>query len=232
MATSGATNFNPSNGELILYAYGLCGVRPPEMTQQHMFDARMAVNLWQSEKSNIQPNLWKVTLLSIPLIQSVSTYSLPTPTIAILDGVIETNTGVVGSQNDIYMLPISRTQYASYPDKLTTGRPTVYWFDRLISPTVTVWQPPDGNGPYLFNVYIVSQQQDAVLPSGGTLDLPYRFFAAFAFGLAEYLAWSYAPDRVDKLAAKAALLWDKAAEQDVEDAGIFIAPMMGGYYRR
>lgn len=229
--SSGTYSFQPSLGETVLYSFGLCGVKRTEILQQHMADARMAANLWLSEKANDQPNLFAVDLQTINLTQGTSSYALPPETVLLLDAYLRTGDGTT-SQTDTYLLPISRTEFASFPDKITQGRPTVFWFDRTISPSVTVWQPPDQNGPYQFGYYRVRQMQDAVIPGGVTMDLPYRFFAAFAFGLAEYLAWSYAPDRVSNLAAKASQLWTNASSNDVEDAGMYIAPMLSTYYRR
>jgi hypothetical protein len=43
---------------------------------------------------------------------------------------------------DRLIFPISRSEYAAYPDKTTQGTPTVFWFDRLIAPTFTLWPVP------------------------------------------------------------------------------------------
>ena len=36
MSTSGTYAFNPGLGEITLYAYQLCGIRPTQLTQEHM----------------------------------------------------------------------------------------------------------------------------------------------------------------------------------------------------
>ena len=41
MAVSGTSTFNPSNGEILLWAFSLCGIRRTELTQQHLADARL-----------------------------------------------------------------------------------------------------------------------------------------------------------------------------------------------
>lgn len=43
---------------------------------------------------------------------------------------------------DIFLWPISRNDYAFQPNKEEQGRPTTYWFNRAIYPTITVWPVP------------------------------------------------------------------------------------------
>ena len=69
--TSGTRTFNPSLGELVIYAFNLCGVRPTALTQPHMESARMGANLLLGEWS-ARPgvNLWEVSLVTFPLLPS------------------------------------------------------------------------------------------------------------------------------------------------------------------
>jgi hypothetical protein len=147
MATSGTYAFNPSLGELVLYAYNVCGVRPSTLAQEHMSSARMAANLMLSRWSNQGVNLWAVDLVTVPLSEAVTTYSVDPSTVMILDAYIETSSGS-GSPIDRIIMPVSRTEYASYPNKEQQGFPTVFWFDRLISPTITLWPVPPANDTY------------------------------------------------------------------------------------
>ena len=45
MSTSGTYSFNPSLGEMTLYALNLCGVRGTAILQEHMESARIAANM-------------------------------------------------------------------------------------------------------------------------------------------------------------------------------------------
>src|SRR6266566_4299979 len=90
--TTKTFNFAPSGAEFVLAAFGRIQVRPTELTQSHMFNARMALNFVLSEWSNTQPNLWEVDLQTMPLTQGVATYSVPNPTVMILDLYISTGT--------------------------------------------------------------------------------------------------------------------------------------------
>jgi hypothetical protein len=231
MTSSGTVAFNPGIGELVLYAYGLCGIRRSEIAQEHLTDARMAANLMLAEWDNATPNLWKVDLVEQSLIQGVATYNVDPSTIMILDAYIRVNAGEE-DEYDRIIWPVSRTEYASYPNKELQAPPTTFWFDRLLAPTITLWQVPDGEGPYLLRYYRVTQIFDADLASGQTLDVPVWWLNAFAYGLAAKLADSYAVDRADRLEAKAEKALQKAVNQNVEDVPFILAPAISGFYPR
>ena len=116
------------------------GVR--RLTQQHFEDARMAANMMLGRWSSQGVNLWQVDLQCINLVQGQSTYQVPSNTIVMLDGYVRISTGA--NPIDRLILPVSRTEYASYANKSQQGFPTVFWFDRLLSPTVTLWPVPNG----------------------------------------------------------------------------------------
>jgi hypothetical protein len=225
--TSGVFNFSPSGAEFVLAAFNRCQVRTTEITQTHMFNARMALNFILSEWSNQQPNLWEVDLQTMPLTQGVATYSVPSPTVMILDLYMSIGTGPT---TDRYLYPISRTDYASYTNKLVQSPPTVYWYDRLVSQTVTFYPVPDGSGPYTVKFYSVRQTQDADVVNGQNIEIPYRFFEAYCAGLAWKLSEIYAPQMEDKLFARYQRAWAIATTQDQENVPLYITPGVGSYF--
>ena len=97
----------------------------------------MAANMLLSRWSNQGVNLWKVELVTQNLVQGQATYPVDPSIVMILDSYVTTNSG--SSSTNRIILPISRTEYASYPNPQQQGFTTVYWFDRLISPTITLW---------------------------------------------------------------------------------------------
>jgi hypothetical protein len=230
MTTSGTYTFNPSLGELTLYSYNLCGLRNTSLLQEHMESARMATNLMLARWSNQGVNLWAVDLVSVPLVQGQETYSVASDTVMILDAYMEIDNGS-GPPIDRIILPISRTEYASYPNKEQQGFTTTFWFDRLISPTVTLWPVPDGSSAQYLKYYRVRRLQDSALTSGQTVEIPYLWLEAFALGLAQRLAMIWAPDRVQMLKPLADEAYMIAAEQNVEQAQQYISPMISGYFR-
>jgi hypothetical protein len=230
MATSGTYTFNPSLGEITLYAYNLIGVRNTAVLQEHMEAARMATNMMLSRWANQGVNLWAVDLITTPLVTGQATYNVDSNTVVILDAYVQNDDS--GANIDRIILPISRTEYASYPNKEQQGYPTVFWFDRLLSPTVTLWPVPNtDNGPQSLKYYRVRQIQDSNLQNGQNVEIPYLWLEAFAFGLAQRLAMVWAPDKVVLMKPMADEAYQIAAMQNIETAQQYISPQIAGYYR-
>ncbi len=230
MATTGTYTFNPSLGELTLYAYNLIGVRNTALLQEHMEAARMASNLMCSNWSNRGVNLWAVDLITVPLVQGQATYSVDANTVMILDAYMEIDNGG-GQPIDRIIMPVSRTEYASYPNKEQEGFTTTFWFDRLISPTITLWPVPDGSSAQYLKYYRVRQIQDSALQNGTQVEIPFLWLDAFAYGLAARLAVIWSPDKVAMLKPLADEAYQVAAEQNIEQAQQYITPQITGYYR-
>jgi hypothetical protein len=238
MTTSGTYTFNPSLGELTLYAYNLIGIRNTSLAQEHMEAARMASNMMLARWSNQGVNLWAVDLVTVPLVQGQSTYTVDGDTMMILDAYVGiTNSG---PEIDRIIMPISRTEYASYPNKTQQGFTTVYWFDRLITasrstgsagPSVTLWPVPDGNSAQVLKYYRVRQLQDSAFSGAQTVEVPYLWLEAFAYGLAERLAQIWNPALIQTLKPLSDESYAIASQQNVETAQQYISPQIAGYYR-
>ena len=227
MTTSGTYDFFPSTGEIGLTAFGRIGIKRPAVTITHMQELRNAANLILAEWSNQTPNLWEVGLTTVTLTAGTATYSVNQEIVTILDMYIS-----YGSPStDKLIFPISRTEYASYPDKTVQGNPTVFWFNRLVSPTFTLWPVPDNTQTYTAKYYSVRQTQDANLPNAENPEIPYRFLEAFTAGIAWKLAEIFMPQLEDKMFARYTRAWNIAATQDVEDVPLYISPGLGGYFR-
>lgn len=391
--SSGTTAFNPGNADLVLAAFRRIGIRSSEIANEHMLSAKMCMNLVQSSWSNMGVNLWRVDLQTVPLVQGVATYGVPTDTVMVLDAYIRlfamgspinlspqfstttsspsititypanglsvgnwvnvvipvavggliiygfylvasvldsnnftidagenatgtvvsggivpefntlsssvvvtvtlsnhgylsgqsfviqvstyvggitlfgsyTITSVIDANNftinaasaatsmgavsensslaqlvgqntsaqpvDRVLNPISRTDYASLPDKIQQGFPTTMWFDRLINPTLTLWEVPDGNGPYELLYYRVSQIQDESPTMGQTPNIPYRFITALVADLAWYLAmeWNPAAEPQRKMDADAQRAL--AMSEDRERVPLYADPDMSSYFQ-
>jgi hypothetical protein len=230
MTTSGTYTYNPSLGELTLFAYNLAGVRNAALVQEHMEAARMAANLMLANWSNRGVNLWAVDLVTVPLVAGQATYNVDGNTVVMLDAYMVIDNGNADPIDRI-ILPISRTEYASYPNKEQQGFTTVFWFDRLIAPTVTLWPVPDGNSAQFLKYYRVKRLQDSNLQSGETVEVPYLWLDAFAYGLASRLAQIWNPPLIQMLKPLADEAYQIAADQNVETAATYISPMISGYFR-
>jgi len=226
MTTSGTYAFNPGLGEIVLYAYMNLGIRPTSLLQEHMDTARMATNMMLSRWANQGVNLWAVDLITTPLIQGQSTYAVQSNTVMILDAYTTTDQGI-----DRVIMPISRTEYASYPNKEQQGFPTSFWYDRLIAPTITLWPVPDGTSATTLKYYRVRQIQDSNLKNNENVEIPYLWLEAFADGLTYRLARIWNPQLAVPLKGQADESYMIASNQNVENVGMYISPMVGGYFR-
>jgi hypothetical protein len=230
MTSSGTYTYQLSNGESVLAAFERVRVRAPSLRQGHFVTARRELNMLFVEWANKQVNLWKVEQYTVPLVAGQAVYDVLPRTVMILDAWVTVGTGQFSQ--DLTIVPISRTDYANFTNKQTQGRPTAFWFDRLIAPSVTVWPVPDaGGGPYTMSWYACVQMQDANVPGGETPDVPYLWLDALVAGLAHRLARVYAPDLEIVRKADAKEAWETAATQNTENVGLTLALNLGGYYR-
>lgn len=231
MAIGGLSNtfdFAPGLGELGAYAFGLAGIRRAEMTQEHMWSLRMAANMLLQRWSGQTPNLWSVDLITTTLVPGQATYDVDPSTVMILDAYIVQGSGA-GQINRLIM-PVSRSEYAGFPQPQQQGAVTVYWFDRLLAPTITLYFVPDSSQPEL-QYYRVRRAMDADLTNGQQVEVPGYWLEAFAFGLAQRLAILWKPERAAGLKALADEAYEIAASQNVENANTFVSVLTAGYWR-
>jgi hypothetical protein len=141
------------------------------------------------------------------------------------------DTFVTVDGRDRIMLPVSRTEYASYPNKEQQGVPTVFWMDRQLPGYggIHIWPVPDRDG-YVLTYYYLTQAQDANYANAQQPAVPQEWLYAFATGLAEKLAMSWAPERLAFLSPIAEKAYDTASRSGVETATQYIS-QIGGYYR-
>lgn len=227
MTSSGTYDFSISNGEMVLAAFERIKIFPPSLLQHHMVTARRELNFLLAEAANKQVNLWKVDQVTTTLVSGTETYSVDPSTVMILDAWVTTPTS-----NDLFITPLSRTEYASINNKASPGRPTSYWFDRLIAPEITLWPVPNQPG-YFLNYYRCTQMFDANLPGGETPDVPYRWLDWLVAGLAHRLSRPFATPEMEKMRkADAVEAWTIAATQDTENVSLSLYPAISPYYRR
>ena len=227
MSTTGTYNFDPALGSLVIDAFGNCGVRRTELTAQHMDDARFAANLITARWAASGVNLWAVDLQTVALVQGQATYDVPDNTIFILDAYITQGSPAI----DTLIYPISRSDYVAISDKATQSTPSVFWFDRTLSPTVTLWAVPSQTGTWTLKYWRARQIQDSSLSNGGSVEMPIRFVDAFSWELSARMAMKYAPDRAVMLKQEAREAWDIATSSDTENVALQIQPTLAGYFR-
>lgn len=239
MTSSGTTSFNPGLSDITVEAFSRIQVRPSSLTTDHMVQARNSSNYllsdWMTRGGG--PNLWKIQLLSWPLVQGTPSYTVQANVVAILDWYIRLQPQNATNPTDTVIYPISRTEYASQPNKLSQAQPSTVWWDRAPATGGTfayLWPVPDQAGPYTLYAYALVQMDDAAMANGATMDIPYRFLEAFAAGLAAKLSVKYPPPPPNSamiMIQLAEQAWTMASQQDVEDVPIYITPGLSSYFR-
>lgn len=181
-------------------------------------------------------NLWAVEPFSIQIVANQAVYTsgtgptnIPAETISMLDVYLsQINGGGAGINIDRIMIPMSRTIYDQFSNKLQPGQPTMYWFEKVIPPTMTLYQPPlQGYPTYAVSGHLLRRLQDVALGDGQTVDVQYQALDALAAGVALRLARKYRRENADIISdlkeefTEAMTLF---TETNREDANITIAP--------
>lgn len=208
MSTSGTYDFSPSLDDFITEAFERCGVDPSKLTVRHLRSARRSLNLMFSEWPNKGVKLWAVDQVTLDMLDGQATYNAATATICILDAVLRR------SAVDTPMFPMSRSEYAVIPSKTTEGLPSRFYFNRIASPTITVWPTPENSTDDML-YWRVRRLQDVGDPTN-TLDVTSRWFEPVASGLAAKLSVKFAPDRLKILVPLAELSFAEAHSEERE----------------
>lgn len=242
--TTSTTAFNPTLNDIVEEAFERCGL---ELRTGYDFrTARRSLNLLLTEWANRGINLWTIEQGTIPLIQGQITYDLPNDTVDLLEHVIRTNPGQIGTQSDININRISVSTYATIPNKLTQGRPIQVWINRRSGqttdvpgatpqyPQINVWPSPDQGTeetPYYYFVYWRLRRMVDAGNGVNVEDIPFRFHEAMICGLAYRLAMKLpgALERLQFLKAQYDEAWEMAAGEDREKAPDRLVPRMITY---
>jgi|TARA_B110000285_G_C15043197_1_gene572903 hypothetical protein len=124
--------------------------------------------------------------------------------------------------SDISITRINRQDYLTIPDKTTQGRPTQFYIDRQITPTVTVWPAPENSTDQLI-YYRIKRIEDAD-SANNNAEVPFRFLPCLIAGLSYYIAIKKAPDRVPMLKAMYDEEFQRAASEDAERTPLRLVP--------
>jgi hypothetical protein len=228
MTTSGTTTFDLDLTEIVEEAFERAG---GEMrTGYDLKTARRSLNLLFADWANRGINMWTFEQGTIPLVQGVATYDLPSDTVDLMEHVIRTGAGNVSTQSDLTITRISVSTYATIPNKLQQARPIQVWIERRQqTPRITVWPIPDQGSvgsPYYTFVYWRLKRIDDAGSGVNTMDVPFRFLPCMVAGLAYYLALKVpnGTQRIDMLKAQYDEAWDLASTEDREKAAVRFVP--------
>ena len=215
MATSSSRDFDLDVGELIEEAYERCGL---EMrTGYDARTARRSLNLMFADWANRGLNLWTVKQATVSVSSGTASYTLVDNTVVDLLEVVLRNS----SGTDFTLTQMSRSEYLRIPNKDNTGQPSQYFFDRQVTPTITLWSTPDASYTLVFYYVRRIEDADALV---NTTDAPFRFLPCMAAGLAYYIAIKRAPDRIQILKAIYEEEFQRAAAEDASSTPLKLTP--------
>lgn len=224
MANSGTYAFNPPIGQLSLLALSRCQVKRAEILPEHMENAWMESNLLQAAWAADGITWWTVDLVTQAITAGTATYDVPANVITVLDLYINN-----GTSNRL-IFPFSRTDYASIAVPTQQGFPTTFWFDRALSPTITLWPVPDSSATYTMSYYVYRQTQDATIRQGGNAAIPYFWLDAYVADLAHRLSRHHAPALEAQRKIDRDTAYQTACDQ-TEPGNIYVTPGLSGYFR-
>lgn len=216
MAVSGSKNFELDVNDYIEEAFERCGIMA--QTGYDLKSAKRSLNLMLADWANRGLNQWTIEQTTISLTQGTGDYALGADTIDILSAVVRR------SNTDYSIDRISRDDYISIPNKTQQARPSQFFVDRQINPTLKLWPIPENST----DVVVVDKlmRMDDADTQTNTLEIPFRFYPCLAAGLAYYLAIKRAPDRVQLLKAVYEEEFERAASEDRDRASFNVQPTL------
>ena len=217
-------NFDLSIDDIAEEAYERCGLQI--RSGYDLQTARRSLNILLSEWANRGLNLWTIQLQEKTL--PANTTSL-TGTNLFGSGANDSQqivdiTDVVirdSSNNDFAATSISRSTYFNFTTKTTSGRPTQYYFERTINPTLFLY--PAADVAYTLKYYALVRMFDAGDYTNNA-QIPFRFLPCMTAGLAYYISMKKSPDRLVALKQIYEDEFQRAATQDGERTSLFLTP--------
>ena len=218
MATSSSTNFEPNVTEFVEEAFERCGLEL--RTGYDLKTAKRSINLMLAEWANRGLNQWTIEQATQTVTKGTNQYTLDSNIIDILDCSLRRDTD--GTNLDLQMTKISRSEFLNIPTKSTQARPNQFFLDKQVSPVLNIWPTPENSTDVLvFNKLVRMDDADTAT---NTMDMPFRFYPCFAAGLAYYIAIKKAPERVGMLKQMYEDEFERAMSQDEDSASFRISP--------
>jgi hypothetical protein len=121
---------------------------------------------------------------------------------------------------DFNISNVSRYEYNTYPNKNLQSRPSIYYLDRLLKPTLYIWPTPAPQ--YNCLSYSYKQMMDDVDSLTDTVQIPAKMYPALIWGLTYQLALKFSPQLAEMAEAKYERAFDIATKEDTEDTIISI----------
>ena len=219
MATSGTYNFNMDIDEVIQEATEMIG---GEQTLGHEpKSARRSINLLLQDWQNRGVMLWTANTSAVTLTTSVTTFTLASATIDVLEAVHNRD------DRDIQLERISMQEYLKIPNKGQTGRTTQYAVrHERGNPVVHLWPIPE-NSTDKIKLELVSYMQDVDKSAVQNADISRRFLPCLTAGLAYHMSMKrpgVEAGRITMIKQEYEERLQRAMDEDRERVSIFLKP--------
>ena len=219
--------FNLSIDDIIEEAFERCSLQ--DRTGYELKTGRRSLNLLISGWANRGLNLWTIQKQTAALAASVNALSGTTlfgtnadaasQIIRITDLVIRDS-----NNNEYSCSPISRNTYLDYTVKTSGGRPSQYYFEKTINPTLYLY--PTADTAYTVVFYAALRMKD-VGSFTNNMEIPFEFLPCMTAGLAYYMSMKYAPERTQVLKLVYEEEFRRAADTNKEEVSNHFVPKMG-----
>jgi hypothetical protein len=129
---------------------------------------------------------------------------------------------------DLKMSPVSRDTYLSFAQKFLQARPTTYYFNKHLIPSLNIWPTPTSNYQVLQYSFIRTMYDAGTFFN--TTSVPAKMYPALAAGLTWMLAVKYKPEMADNLKAQYEETFAIATAKDSENVDLTLNYDIGDYY--
>ena len=219
MATSGTYDFNMDIDEVIQEAMEMIGGE--ETLGHEPKSARRSINLLLQDWQNRGVMLWTANTSTVNLTTSVTTFTLASSTIDVLEAVHNRE------DRDIQLERISMQEYLKIPNKGQTGRTTQYAVrHERGNPVVNLWPIPE-NSTDKIKLELVSYMEDVNKSAIQNADISRRFLPCLTAGLAYYMSMKrpgVEAGRITMIKQEYEERLQRAMDEDRERVSIFLKP--------
>jgi hypothetical protein len=220
-------NFDLSIDEIVEEAFERCGLQ--DRTGYQLKTARRSLNLLLAEWSNRGLNLWTIQKQTAALAASTTSLTGTALFGATADDasqIVEITDMVIrdSSNNEYSCSPISRSTYLNYTVKTSGGRPTQYYFEKTINPTLFLY--PAADTAYTVVYYAMLRMKDSGAYTNNN-EIPFSFLPCLTAGLAYYIALKYAPERTQVLKLVYEEEFRRAADTNRGNVSSHFVPKIG-----
>jgi hypothetical protein len=227
-------SFDLTIDQICQEAYERCGLQI--RSGNDLQTAKRSLNLMLAEWANRGINLWTVKKQEKALAANTTSLTganlfgagadAPEQIVDITDVIIRDS-----SNNDYSVNAISRATYWNYTVKTTSGRPTQFYFERTINPTLYLY--PAANEAYTLIYYALVRMADSGDYTNNS-EIPFRFLPCLVAGLAYYISMKKAPERMQALKLLYEDEFKRAADEDGQRTSVYLTPQSyyptgGGY---